>query len=181
MDDIKVAIVRAEYHRNGIGGEGFYAAVIHCDGETLLATIPYKADGSTPDGESFDSCSCRVVDALDLSEHYRGDVIGDALIPKLEAYIKAREPKPKPAADDEEKNITKKFGCYSAELNIEREGDDLVSWCHVSCTRKGIEYCSSLGVVQTYGTIEAADGSDDITVPEAVVNRIETWADANGY
>lgn len=81
----------------------------------------------------------------------------------------------------EEKNISKKFGCYSAELNVEREGGDLVSWCHVSCRRNGIDYCSSLPVVETWGTIESEDGSDDLQVPERVVNLIHTWADANGY
>jgi len=82
---------------------------------------------------------------------------------------------------NDEKNITKRFGCYSAELNVEMDGADLVSWCHVSTTRKGVEYCSSLGVVETWGTIENADGGEDLQVPEAVTERIQRWADANGY
>lgn len=186
MSSFTVDIVRAEYQRNGIGGEGFYAAVIHCDGETLLATIT-----NAYDSENWDACSCRVVNPFDLSDHYRGDRIGDELIPKLEAYIKAqREPQefpipdltvdPEPESADEEKNITKQFGCYSAELNIERDGGDLVSWCHVSTTRRGVEYCSSLGVVENYGTIEAESG-DVVNVPDAVVGRIQRWADKNGY
>ncbi len=82
---------------------------------------------------------------------------------------------------DDEKNISKKFGCYSAELNVERESGELVSWCHVSTTRRGVDYCSSLGVVETYGTIEHESGGEDITVPESVVAQIHSWADANGY
>ena len=81
---------------------------------------------------------------------------------------------------DAEKNISKQFGCYSAELNVEMEGGDLVSWCHVSTTRRGVDYCSSLPVVQTWGTIENGEG-EDITIPDAVVERIQRWADANGY
>jgi len=180
MSSFEVNIVRAEYQRNGIGGEGFYAAVIRCDGETLLATITNAFDS-----ENWDACSCRVVNPFDLSDHYRGDRIGDELIPKLEAYIKAqREPQVLPlpdlSPDPEEKNITKQFGCYSAELNIERDGGDLVSWCHVSTTRRGQEYCSSLGVVENFGTIEAESG-DVVQVPESVVARIQKWADKNGY
>jgi len=83
--------------------------------------------------------------------------------------------------NSDEKNITKRFGCYSAELNVEMDGDDLVSWCHVSTTRKGVDYCSSLGVVETWGTIENADGGEDLKVPESVTGRIQRWADANGY
>ena len=86
LDDIKVEVVHADYQRNGVGGEGFYAATIRCDGETLLATITYKDDG-----ETFDDCSCRVVDPLDLLSHYRGDRIGDALIPKLSAYLEEHD------------------------------------------------------------------------------------------
>ncbi len=82
---------------------------------------------------------------------------------------------------DDEKNISKKFGCYSAELNVERDGADLVSWCHVSTTRNGVDYCSSLGVVETWGTIENEHGGEDLQVPESVVARIHKWADANGY
>lgn len=82
---------------------------------------------------------------------------------------------------DDEKNISKKFGCYSAELNVEMDGDDLVSWCHVSTTRRGVDYCSSLGVVQAWGTIENGEGGADITVPDSMVERIHQWALANGY
>ena len=82
---------------------------------------------------------------------------------------------------NDEKNITKQFGCYSAELNVEYDGDDLVSWCHVSTTRRGVDYCSSLGVVETWGTIEHESGGEDLQVPAAVTERIQKWADANGY
>ena len=51
-----------------------------------LTTIAYKDDG-----ETFDDCSCRVVDPLDLTSHYRGDRIGDALIPKLSAWLEEHD------------------------------------------------------------------------------------------
>jgi len=92
-DEIKVDVIAADYQRNGITGEGFYAVTIRCDGETLLATIAYKDDG-----ETFDDISCRVVNPLDLTSHFRGDRIGDELIPKLKAYLAkedAREQEPK--------------------------------------------------------------------------------------
>jgi hypothetical protein len=81
-EEIQVEVLTADYQRNGVGGEGFYAATIRCDNESLLATIAYKNDG-----ETFDDCSCRVVDPLDLTCHYRGDRIGAALIPKLTKYL----------------------------------------------------------------------------------------------
>lgn len=84
--DIKVEVLTAAYQRNGVGGEGFYAATIKCDGETLFATIAYKDDG-----ETFDDCRCRVSDPLDLTSHYRGDAIGAALIPKLSAWIEEHD------------------------------------------------------------------------------------------
>ena len=84
--DIKVEVLTADYQRNGVGGEGFYAVLIRCDGESLLATIAYGDDG-----ETFDECTCRVVDPLDLTSHYRGDRIGDELISKLVAYLKEHD------------------------------------------------------------------------------------------
>ncbi len=87
MYDIDVEVLTADYQRNGIGGEGFYAVTIKCDRENfLLATISYKDDG-----ETFDDCSCRVVDPLDLTSHYRGDAIGAALIPQLSAWLKEHD------------------------------------------------------------------------------------------
>lgn len=84
--DIEIEVLRADYQRNGVGGEGFYAVLIRCDRESLLATISYKDDG-----ETFDDCSCRVVDPLDLTSHYRGDAIGCALIPKLNAWLEEHD------------------------------------------------------------------------------------------
>lgn len=97
--------------------------------------------------------------------------------------------KPEPEITEEqkraaqEKNITETFGNngqWHAELNIEYDGDDLVSWCHVSTTRKGKDYCSSLGVVDSFGTVEAMDG-DCIQVPQSIERAITKWADENGY
>lgn len=85
-EEIKVEVLTADYQRNGVGGEGFYAAAIRCDGETLLATIAYGDDG-----ETFDECTCRVVNTLDFTQHYRGDRIGLELIPKLNAYLKEHD------------------------------------------------------------------------------------------
>lgn len=86
MYDIDVVVIDASYQRNGVGGEGFYGVSIRCDGETLLATIAYKDDG-----ETFDDCSCRVVDPLVLGSSYRGDAIGCALIPKLKKWLKEND------------------------------------------------------------------------------------------
>lgn len=86
---------------------------------------------------------------------------------------------------DQEKNITETFGNNSqwkAELNIEWDGDDLVSWCHVSTERNGMDYCSSLGVVESYRTVEGDDmQTDDLRVPDAIYEAIQKWADENGY
>lgn len=84
---------------------------------------------------------------------------------------------------DEEKNITKTFGNngqWHAELNIEYDGDDLVSWCHVSTTRNGQDYCSSIGVVEAFGTVEGETG-DDLKVPTAIFDAIHKWALEEGY
>jgi hypothetical protein len=86
---------------------------------------------------------------------------------------------------DQEKNITETFGNngqWHAELNIEYDGDDLVSWCHVSTTRNGMDYCSSLGVVESYRTVEGDDmQTDELKVPDAIYEAIQKWADENGY
>ncbi len=86
---------------------------------------------------------------------------------------------------DQEKNITETFGNNSqwkAELNIEWDGEDLVSWCHVSTTRNGMDYCSSLVAVEAYRTVEGDDmQTDDLKVPDAIYEAIKTWAEANGY
>lgn len=85
-DKIQVEVMTADYQRNGVGGEGFYAATIRCDNESLFATIAYGDDG-----ETFDECTCRVSDPLDLTSHYRGDRIGLVLIPKLKAYLEEHD------------------------------------------------------------------------------------------
>ncbi len=85
-DEIKVDVIAADYNRNGVSGEGFFAVTIRCDGESLLATIGYHDDG-----ETFDEITCRVVNPLDLRAHFRGDRIGDELIPKLNAYLKEHD------------------------------------------------------------------------------------------
>ncbi len=85
---------------------------------------------------------------------------------------------------DEEKNITETFGNddqWHAELNIEYDGEDLVSWCHVSTTRNGQDYCSSIGVVEAYRTVEGDNTGEDIRVPDAIYEEIQKWADENGY
>ena len=79
-----------------------------------------------------------------------------------------------------ELNMTEEFGDYSAELNIEYDGDDLVSWCHISTTHKGRDYCSSIGVAESYGTLDGEDG-DDIKIAASVVEEIHDWALENGY
>lgn len=86
--------------------------------------------------------------------------------------------------ESEEKNITETFGTrdqWEAELNIEYDGDDLVSWCHVSTKRGNQEYCSSIGVVESFGTVEGDNDGDVMLVPKYVFNAIHKWALENGY
>lgn len=87
---------------------------------------------------------------------------------------------------EQEKNITEDFADawgreWQAELNIEYEGDGLVSWCHISTTRNGQDYCSSIGVVEAFGTVEGDHDGDCITVPTALYKEIQQWADEEGY
>ena len=69
------------YHRNGVGGKGFFAIRYDWHDEELpstldnpfpvrrmYATITYKDDV-----DEFDESSCRVVDLDDLSTSWRGD------------------------------------------------------------------------------------------------------------
>jgi hypothetical protein len=75
---LTVTILEQDYQRNGVSGKGFYSFRIRTveDGETrtLLATIEGTED------DELDARTCRVVDPLDLSAHWRGDSIGDALM-----------------------------------------------------------------------------------------------------
>ena len=100
---------------------------------------------------------------------------------EMHHYEKVEEQHPVP--ESEEKNITETFGAdssWEAELDISYDGDDLVSYCHISTTRKGRDYCSSIGVVESFGTVEHEDG-DAIKVPKYVFNEIHKWALEEGY
>ena len=66
---LNLVVLESGYQRNGVSGEGFHVYRIKVDGQTLIATIN---DEREPE-------SCRVVDPLDLSSGWRGDVIGAAL------------------------------------------------------------------------------------------------------
>ena len=89
-----------------------------------------------------------------------------------------------PGQPGPEQNITEHFGNnnqWAAELNIEWDGDDLVSWCHVSTTRNGQDYCSSLTCVEAWRTVEG-DGDDDVVkVPDNIFKAINRWAMIEGY
>lgn len=86
---------------------------------------------------------------------------------------------------EQEKNITEDFAHegreWQAELNIEYEGDGLVSWCHISTTRGHKTYCSSLELVNGFGYVEGDDDNDVIKVPEKLREEIEAWAIEEGY
>ena len=186
--DIDVEVLNTDYQRNGVGGEGFYAATIRCDGQTLLATIAYRDDG-----ETFDDCSCRVVDPMNLEEHYRGDAIGCALIPKLTEYLKKEEQNgsangidavpeettaDEPSEDDGEKNITATFyRCYDCELDISYDGGDLVSSCFIT---RG-DYSASLAKAESEGTLDHYRTGEEINISDRVVETVRRWAEDNGY
>ncbi len=86
---MKVAIVEHGFQRNGVTGEPFYIfrlqlghTVHKPDGETVLATIGFAAEG-TEYGDRLDGATCRVVNPNELDAGYRGDEISDALFRAL--------------------------------------------------------------------------------------------------
>ena len=66
---------------------------------------------------------------------------------------------------------------YDILLHGEWDGDDFVTWCHVSFMNKA---GSSLGVLSDYSTIENDDGTGR-KVRQSTITKIERWADENGY
>ena len=110
---------------------------------------------------------------------WRTDVTEDTY---YESVKEIESPDPEP--ESEEKNITETFGAdssWEAELDISYDGDDLVSFCHISTKRNGQEYCSSIGVVESFGTVEGDNDGDVIKVPKYVFNEIHKWALEEGY
>ena len=79
---------------------------------------------------------------------------------------------------DQEIHVEKTFyQCYKVELDVEWDGDDLVSSC-IIC--KG-DYGSSLAKADAEGTLDNHNTGEEILIPDAVVAAIYKWAEANGY
>lgn len=69
-------IISSNYQRNGVSGVGFVSALVYDDiGKPLLVTVAYGTDG-----ETLDPASCRVVNPCNMTEGFRGDVIGEEFI-----------------------------------------------------------------------------------------------------
>jgi len=49
-----------------------------------------------------------------------------------------------------------------------------------SCQVEKGDYCASLGKLGDYGTLENSEG-EEITLPDRLIHKIESWAEANGY
>jgi len=82
-DKIELTIDSVEYHRNGIGGEGFYAMRLELldkyePGTTKTLIVTIEADEDDPDNK-LNYRSCRVINPFDVTDKYRGDIIGDLL------------------------------------------------------------------------------------------------------
>ena len=78
----------------------------------------------------------------------------------------------------QEKHVEHTFyQCYKVELDVEWDGDDLVSSC-IIC--KG-DYGSSLAKADAEGTLDNHNTGEEILIPDAVVAAIYKWAEANGY
>lgn len=101
-------------------------------------------------------------------------VQADAVVAKVELAL-ALEPAVEAPVDFEK---TTKISGYDVLLHGEWDGDAFVTWCHISFVDR---YCSSLGVVEDYGTIEHDNGGPDMRVPPLTVRAIRQWADDNGY
>ena len=66
-----ITIIEKSYQRNGITGRGFLQVKYRDEnGVVLFAILPIQDDGKVLAKE------CYVFNALDLKDHYRGDVIG---------------------------------------------------------------------------------------------------------
>ena len=65
---------------------------------------------------------------------------------------------------------------YKIDIEFEDMGDDYFGTCFV---QKG-DYCSSLGRLEDEGTLVNSE-DDELTVPDAILNKIFDWTEANGY
>lgn len=72
------------------------------------------------------------------------------------------------------------IGNFTVHLTFE----DDVSYCWVVGTERGKEYTSNLDALHYDEVLESDSDHEDyevIPVPRRMINKIETWADSNGY
>ena len=86
-----ISITKAVFHRNGSGGQSFYRVdfVNHYENgedDHLIAIIPTDATN-----EQAGDIECYVIDPLFVGAKWRGDVLGDVLIPALRAWNEAED------------------------------------------------------------------------------------------
>lgn len=89
----EVEILSVESNRNGVGGEPFWSIRFTLSDQTLVGIIPYSGlvfddDYSHILGIRKADTPCFVVNPDDLTSHWRGDDISEALI---EAVIEQHE------------------------------------------------------------------------------------------
>ena len=67
------------FHRNGIGGEPFFSALLTTNEDKGLFLATFEEKTGTPERHVIDWSTCRIVDLKDLQSNWRGDVFADAL------------------------------------------------------------------------------------------------------
>jgi hypothetical protein len=86
-----ISNIKVEYHRNGVGGEGFYAIHFtfvdstnpYCSGRLIAVVVPYE-DGAK-DKLKCDG-RCYVVNPADPAQCYRGDMFESTMRRIMEAH-----------------------------------------------------------------------------------------------
>ena len=73
-----------------------------------------------------------------------------------------------------------KIRSYDVQVTGEYDGDDWVTGCFISTTRRGVSYSSSLGVLEDFGTLES-DRDGTIDVGQTIIDKIRDYADRQGY
>jgi len=98
-------LIEMDYQRNGVGGEGFFVFSCECDGKKLIITV-----STEDDGETLDYRQCRVVNPIDLDDHWRGDCFGESIKSEWkEIYARYRRSCDCKLAKIIERNDIKKF------------------------------------------------------------------------
>ena len=121
---------------------------------------------------------CKECDATGLDKSHKWPDGSYASCEHCEGYGDTQD-EPEPVKKVEFDKSTQ-IRSYDVQVTGEYDGDDWVTGCYISTTRRGVSYSSSLGVLEDFGTLES-DRDGTIKVGKTIIDKIRDYADKEGY